>query len=111
MKKLFTTKNLVLMAMFSALGAVLMLWELPIPFIAPTFYEIDLSEIPILVGAFIMGPVAGVIMEVVKILLEIVMKGTTTAYVGEFANVCIGCCLVVFRQVLFTNIRKQKRML
>ena len=50
MKKVFTTKNLVLMAMFSALAAVLMLWEFPIPFIAPNFYEIDLSEIPILVG-------------------------------------------------------------
>ena len=47
MKKVFTTKNLVLMAMFSALAAVLMLWEFPIPFIAPNFYEIDLSEIPI----------------------------------------------------------------
>ena len=52
MKKVFTTKNLVLMAMFSALAAVLMLWEFPIPFIAPNFYEIDLSEIPILVGSF-----------------------------------------------------------
>ncbi len=47
------------MAMFSALAAVLMLWEFPIPFIAPNFYEIDLSEIPILVGSFIMGPVSG----------------------------------------------------
>lgn len=108
MKKLFTTKNLVLMAMFSALGAVLMLWEFPIPFIAPTFYEIDLSEIPILVGAFIMGPVAGVIMEVVKILLEIVMKGTTTAYVGEFANVCIGCCLVVPASIIYKHKKTKK---
>ena len=66
MKKVFTTKNLVLMAMFSALAAVLMLWEFPIPFIAPNFYEIDLSEIPILVGSFIMGPVSGVIMEAIK---------------------------------------------
>ena len=38
MKKVFTTKNLVLMAMFSALAAVLMLWELPIPFKAPNIY-------------------------------------------------------------------------
>ena len=45
MKKVFTTKNLVLMAMFSALAAVLMLWEFPIPFIAPNFYEIDLRII------------------------------------------------------------------
>ena len=73
MKKVFTTKNLVLMAMFSALAAVLMLWEFPIPFIAPNFYEIDLSEIPILVGSFIMGPVSGVIMEAIKIILKLLI--------------------------------------
>ena len=95
MKKVFTTKNLVLMAMFSALAAVLMLWEFPIPFIAPNFYEIDLSEIPILVGSFIMGPVSGVIMEAIKIILKLLIKGTSTAYVGDFANFCIGVCLVV----------------
>lgn len=44
MKKVFTTKNLVLMAMFSALAAVLMLWEFPIPFIAPNFMKFELSE-------------------------------------------------------------------
>ena len=92
MKKVFTTKNLVLMAMFSALAAVLMLWEFPIPFIAPNFYEIDLSEIPILVGSFIMGPVSGVIMEAIKIILKLLIKGTSTAYVGDFANFCVGVC-------------------
>lgn len=108
MKKLFTTKNLVLMAMFSALATVLMLWEFPIPFIAPSFYEIDLSEIPVLIGSFIMGPVAGVIMEAVKILLKLVIKGTSTAYVGDFANFCIGCCLVVPASIIYKR-RKTKK--
>ena len=45
-KKLFTVRNVVLMAMFGALGAVLMLFEFPLPFIAPSFYGLDLSEIP-----------------------------------------------------------------
>lgn len=99
--KLFTTKNLVLMAMFSALATVLMLLEFPIPVIAPSFYEIDLSEIPILIGSFIMGPVAGVIMEAVKILLKLLIKGTTTAYVGDLANFCIGCCLVVPASIIY----------
>ena len=108
MKKLFTTKNLVLMAMFSALAAVLMLLEFPIPFIAPPFYEIDLSEIPILVGSFVMGPVAGVLMEAVKILLKLLIKGTSTAYVGDFANFCIGCCLIIPASVIYKHKKSKK---
>lgn len=111
MKNLFTTKNLVLMAMFSALAAVLMLWEFPLPFIAPSFYEIDLSEIPVLIGSFIMGPVAGVIMEAVKILLKLVIKGTSTAYVGDFANFCIGCCLVVPASIIYKRKKTKKNAL
>ena len=108
MKKVFTTKNLVLMAMFSALAAVLMLWEFPIPFIAPNFYEIDLSEIPILVGSFNMGPVSGVIMEAIKIILKLLIKGTSTAYVGDFANFCIGVCLVVPASIIYQKHKTKK---
>ena len=108
MKKLFTTKNLVLMAVFSALAAVLMLFEFPLPAIAPSFYEIDLSEIPVMIGTFIMGPVSGVIMEVVKILLKLLIKGTSTAYVGDFANFCVGCCLVVPAGIIY-RIKKTKK--
>lgn len=100
-RKLFNTKNIVLMAVFAALGAVLMLFEFPIPFIAPNFYQIDLSELPILVGSFIMGPLAGVIMEAVKILLKLLIKGTSTAYVGDLANFVVGCCLVVPASLIY----------
>lgn len=105
MKGLFTTKNLVLIAMFSAVAAVLMFIEMPLPFIAPSFYEMDLSEVPIMIGTFIMGPVAGVIMEAVKILLKLLMKGTSTAYVGDFANFCIGCCFVVPAGIIYNKMK------
>ncbi len=94
-KKIFTVKNIVLMGMFGALGAVLMLFEFPLPFIAPSFYGLDLSEIPVLVGTFAMGPLAGVVTEAVKILVKLVLKPTTTGFVGEFANFCIGCALIL----------------
>ena len=64
-EKWLTTKNLVLMAMFGALGGVLMLFEFPLVFLAPSFYGLDLSEVPVLVGTFAMGPGAGVIIEFV----------------------------------------------
>lgn len=92
---LLTTRNVVFMGMFSALAAVLMLFEFPLPFIAPSFYGLDLAEVPVLVGSFALGPVAGVIMEAVKILIKLVLKPTSTGFVGEFANFAIGCALVV----------------
>ena len=94
-KKVFNIKNVVLMGMLGAIGGVLMLFEFPLPFIAPSFYGLDLSEIPVLVGTFAMGPLAGFITEVVKILVKLVLKPTSTGFVGEFANVCIGCALIL----------------
>ena len=94
-KKLFHVRNVVLMGMLGAVGAVLMLFEFPLPFIAPSFYGLDLSEIPVLIGSFSMGPLAGAVIEAVKILVKLVLKPTSTGLVGEFSNVCIGCALVL----------------
>lgn len=107
-EKWLTTKNLVLMGMFGALAAVLMLFEFPLVFIAPSFYGLDLSEVPVLVGAFSMGPVAGVIIEFVKILIKLVIKPTTTGFVGEMANFVIGCSFVVPAAVIY-HIKKSKK--
>lgn len=80
--------------MLSAIATVLMLFEIPLPF-APAFYQIDFSEVPVLVGCFVMGPLAGAVIELVKILLNLVINGTITAGVGEAANFLIGCALCV----------------
>lgn len=107
-EKLLTTKNLVLMGMMGAVAAVLMLFEFPLAFIAPSFYGLDLSEVPVLVGAFSMGPVAGVIIEFVKILIKLVMKPTTTGFVGEFANFAVGCALVVPAAIIYHTKKSKK---
>ncbi|MGN0299333.1 MAG: ECF transporter S component [Lachnospiraceae bacterium] len=108
MKKLFTVKNLVLMALFTAIAEVLMLFEFPIPFIAPSFYEMDFSEVPVLIGTFTMGPLAGVIIELLKILLNFLINGTTTAGVGEIGNFLIGCALVVPAGIIYQVNRTKK---
>ena len=107
-EKLLTTKNLVLMGMMGAVAAVLMLFEFPLAFIAPSFYGLDLSEVPVLVGAFSMGPVAGVIIEFVKILIKLVMKPTTPGFVGEFANFAVGCALVVPAAIIYHTKKSKK---
>jgi len=88
-------RRVALVGVFSAIAAVLMLfWNCPCGF-APSFYELDFSEIPVLICAFAMGPVAGVATELCKVLLKLVLKGTTTAFVGDFANFVVGCSLVL----------------
>ena len=82
------------MGMLAAISVVLMLFEIPLPF-APAFYEIDFSEVPVMVGCFTMGPIAGAVIEFLKILLNFAVNGTDTAGVGEFANFLIDCSLVV----------------
>ena len=107
-KKLLDVKKVVIMGMLGAIGAVLMLFEFPLPFIAPSFYGLDLSEIPVLVGAFSMGPVAGAVIEAVKILVKLVLKPTSTGFVGEFANICIGCALVLPAGIIY-KMKKTKK--
>lgn len=85
-----TVKMIAQIGMLGAIAVVLMLFEIPLPF-APSFYEIDFSEVPVLIGAFTMGPVAGVLIELVKILLNFLINGSKTAGVGELANFLIGC--------------------
>ena len=72
------TKKLSLTAMFAALSGVLMSFEVPLPF-APPFYQLDISELPILMLSLYLGPVAGVSGELLKVLVKLLIKGTSTA--------------------------------
>ncbi|MDD7267346.1 MAG: ECF transporter S component [Lachnospiraceae bacterium] len=87
-------------AMLGGLAAVLMLFQVPLPF-APSFYKLDLSEVPVLVGGFMFGPPAAVLIEAVKILLHVLLKGSVTAGVGELANFLIGLALVLPASLIY----------
>ena len=87
-------RNLVQIGMLGAVSVVLMMFEIPL-FFAPSFYKIDLSEIPVLIGTFAMGPVAGMFIELIKVVLHMLFKGSSTAGVGDFANFLIGCAMIV----------------
>lgn len=101
------TRYMVQVGMLAAIAVVLMLFDIPLPF-APSFYQIDLSELPVLVGAFAMGPLAGVLIELVKVLLNLVINGTSTAFVGEFANFIIGCALIVPAALVYQRKKTRK---
>ena len=106
-KEVFCVRGLVQIGMLSALAIVLMLFEFPLPF-APGFYKLDFSELPVIIGAFAIHPFAGVMIELVKILLNLLLDGSATAGVGEVANFCIGCCFVVPASVIYHYKKNRK---
>ena len=106
-RKRLKTRNIAVVGMLSAIAVVLFLFEIPLPF-APSFYELDFSELPVLIGSFAIGPVAGVTIELCKILLKLVIKGTTTAFVGDFANFIIGCSMIVPAAVIYHKFKSKK---
>ena len=79
----------------AAIATVLHLLDFPVPFLAPGFYKLDFSELPVLLCGFFLGPTAAVYSEAVKILLKLLIKGTSTAFVGDFANFVVGCSLAL----------------
>lgn len=93
-ERILSTRKVAVCGMFAAIAVVLMLFEVPVPF-APPFYGLDLSELPVLIGAYAFGPVAGVLIEFCKIVLKVFFKPTSTAFVGELANFVIGCSFLL----------------
>ena len=104
---IFNTRKLAMIGMFSAIAMILHVLDFPI-FFAPGFYKMDFSELPILVGSFAFGPVAGVMMEFVKILLKLCIKGTSTAFIGDLANFVVGCSLIIPASTVY-SFKKTKK--
>lgn len=92
--RILSTRKIAMIGMFSAISAILMVLEVPVPF-APPFYKIDLSELPALIATFAFGPAAGVMIEFCKLILKVIMKSTSTAFVGELANFTVGCSFLL----------------
>ena len=92
---------------FAAIAAVLVYFEFPLPF-APGFYELDFSFVPELICAFSLGPVAGVVCALVKELLKLLLRGTTTAFVGDLSNFVMGCSFILPASVIYFS-KKSRR--
>lgn len=91
-----------------ALAAAVMMLEFPIVVIAPSFYEMDFSEVIVLLGGFSMGPAAAAAIEAIKIIVNLLLGGSTTVGVGELANFLIGCSLVVPASLIYKYKKTRK---
>lgn len=102
------TRNIVKIGMLSAVAFLLMLIQFPIPTLFPFFLELDISELPALLGGFTLGPIAGSIIVLLKNLLLLAVRGSETSYVGELSNFIVGAAFVVPASILYIN-NKSKR--
>lgn len=91
-RKRMSTRNLATMAILAAIAAVLFMLEIVV-FPAVPFYKLDFSNLPVLLGAFAMGPVEGVIILLIKAVLGLLH--TTSGGVGELADFIVGCGMVI----------------
>ncbi len=98
--RVLDVRKLAIIGVFSAIAFGLMLFEFPLPF-APSFYEFDFSDIPALIGGFAAGPLAAVMIEFIKVLMNLIFQGTNTAFVGEIANFVVGAAFVLPATIIY----------
>lgn len=107
MSKKLKVNKLVKMSLLAGISAVLMMFSISIIPIFP-WLKIDLADIPALIGAFAFGPLAGVIITIIKLALNLILTGTQTAGVGELANFLIGISMIVPASFIYHRNKTKK---
>lgn len=107
MKKSLTIKNITRIAILATLGAFLMFIDFPI-FVAPSFYKLDISDLPCLIGAFAMGPISGLFIQIIKILLKLLLKPTSTAFIGELAAFIFSSAFCISASIVYQSNKTKK---
>lgn len=95
------TQRITIIGVCSSIAAILHIFDFPLPFLAPGFYKLDFSEIPAMLCGLYLGPSAAVLCEIIKIILKLFLKGTATAFVGDFANFVVGCSFVLPASIIY----------
>lgn len=100
-RKVSPARRVSIIGICAAIAAVLHVLDFPLIVLAPEFYKLDFSEVPVLLCGFYLGPSATVVCEGVKILLKLILKSTSTAFVGDLANFVVGCSFVLPATILY----------
>jgi len=99
--------SLVKISLLGAMAFILMLFEFPIPGFPP-FLKLDFSDLPALIGAFALGPVSGIIIELIKNILNFLIHGSTTGGIGEIANFLVGGVFVYVASLIYHKDKTRK---
>lgn len=106
-KRILSTSNLVKISMFAAAAGLLTMFKFPIP-IAPPFMTVDFGDVATLISGFALGPISGLITVVMKNIINLLLNGTTTAYVGELSNAIVGCVFVGTASIIYQRGKSRK---
>lgn len=101
---------LIKVAILGAIAGAIMMMKLKIP-IFPFFLSLDFSDIPAVVGALVFGPVAGVLIQGVKIITNLLFQGSFTFGVGELANFISGISFIIPLALIYKKISTPKGVL
>ena len=104
-KGCFSTRDLTMTALLSAIAYLLAFVEFQVP-LSPSFARMDFSDFPAMIAAFAFGPIHGVMVELVKNALQLLF--TSTGGVGEFANFMMGASFALTAGVIY-HLHKSKR--
>jgi len=98
----------VVIGMLSAVSYVLMLLDFPLPGF-PSFLKIDFSDIPALLGAIVMGPGTGVLIELFKNMIDVLTTGSETGVpVGHLANFATGTTFILTAYFIYSHVKSKK---
>ena len=98
-------RNLVKVGILSAMSFILMFIQFPIP-VAPPFMKVDLADVPALIGGFSMGPVYGILIQLIKNILN--LSKTSTYGVGEISNFVVGGLFVFVSASIYKRNKTKK---
>lgn len=107
-RRVSPARRITIIAICGALASILHILDFSLPFLAPDFYKLDFSELPVMLCGFYLGPAAAVACQGLKILLKLLMAGTSTAFVGDFANFAVGCSYVLPAVIVYHLGRSKK---
>ncbi len=100
--RIFTTPVLTRCAILAAVASVLFLFEIPVV----AFYKLDLSNIPVMLGAFAMGPLPGLVILFLKSLIGLLHS--SSAGIGELADFLMGAALLLPAAVIYYKNKTRK---
>lgn len=99
-------KKMSLIAILAAVSFGLYYVNFPIPFLFPGFLKVNFSNLPILIGGFTLGPVAGSAIVVIRFLIKLPLSDTV--FVGEIADLIIGFASVIPAAIIYKYNKSKK---
>lgn len=102
------TRKIAISAMLAAIGVILQMLEIPLPFI-PNFIKLDFSDLPGFIGAFVCGPLAGVLITLIRNVIHILMG--SSAGIGELSNFILSASFVLTAGLIYKKMPNIKGVL